>query len=155
MQLNGGINSGMGGGYAQNNFVTAQPQGQMVQPTYSNTTFNNASYNTSRYPMIIGKVINTEQDIAPNEVPNDGRNVGVFVQSDLQKVYIRQVGGDGLIHGNTYILDNSQQETAQEANILQTILERLDGIEKKLNYRKPSYNKNNKPRNNQEGKNNE
>lgn len=118
-------------------------------PNGSNLTSSNGFSYTMQppaNPSTRGRVVVSEQEIAPNEVPNDGFNFGVFLQQDLSRVYVKQVGGDGLIH--TAVYTREQTQPAQENNILQatlqTIMQRLDGIEKKLNYRKP-YKGNKRP----------
>lgn len=116
---------------------------------------------TASYPMIIGKYVDSEMDIAPVEVPNDGKNVGIFVQRDAQRIYMKQVGGDGLIHGYTYVLEQQappEPEGPTINDILNNILTRLDGIDKTLMKQRKAYNPNYKKNNykpSQEGKNNE
>lgn len=94
----------------------------------------------TQYPvqqMLPGRIIKQESDIVAREVPNDG-NFAVFVQQDLQRIYAKTWGGDGLIHTNVYELVNGQEK---EPDLMTMILQRLDNIEKKLNEPR-SYNPN-------------
>lgn len=167
--MNGGINLGnstqsmrtygqpmdMGGGYVNRTNMV----GNSGYPYYGAVQQQQTA---ASYPMIIGKFVDSETDIAPVEVPNDGKNVGIFVQRDAQRIYMKQVGGDGLIHGYTYVLEQQTPAAEPEGptinDILNDISNRLDGIEKSLAKQRKPYNPNYKRNNyrpNQEGKNNE
>lgn len=166
--MTGGINFGNGsqqGGIVYGQPVYDQNLGYVNRTNTvgaGNSNFGNMQQlNTISYPMIIGKYVDSEQDIAPMEVPNDGKNVGIFVQRDAQRIYMKQVGGDGLIHGNTYILEQPKKQEEQGPtinDILSDISNRLDGIEKSIAKQRKPYNPNYKRNNykpSQEGKNNE
>lgn len=124
-----------------------QPAQQIQQTTYP-------QIGQTQYPvqqMIPGRIIKQESDIVAREVPNDG-NFAVFVQQDLQRIYAKTWGGDGLIHTNVYELVNGQEK---EPDTMGMILQRLDNIEKKLNESRPYQNRTKKPyrkpvRNNEE-----
>lgn len=108
----------------------------------------------TQYPvqqMLPGRIIKQESDIVAREVPNDG-NFAVFVQADLQRIYAKTWGGDGLIHTNVYELVNGQEK---KPDTMAMILQRLDNIEKKLSEQKPYQPRSKKPyrkpvRNNEE-----
>lgn len=107
-----------------------RPQ-QNAQPTY-----------------IPGRMVNSENDIFPNEVPNDG-NYATFVQTDLQRIYMKTWGRNGLIQTNVYELVNPDgQGQADQPDPMQVILERLDNIERMVKsnnrnpYKKPYKNQN-------------
>lgn len=110
----------------------AQQWGQSYRPTY-----------------LPGRIVTSERDIFPNEIPMDG-NLAVFLQQDLQMVFAKTWGSDGLIHTNAYQLVNPSGETAEDP--MQVILKRLDNIEAALKkqqkpYTKKNYNKTmNKPK---------
>lgn len=117
---------------------TSQPQ-PMQQPSY-----------------IQGRVINTENDILPNEVPNDG-NFAVFVQGDMQRIYAKTWGKDGLIQ--TEVFERVNQLQPQEGikeDPFGLIMERLDNIEKMVKnqnrYQKPYKKPYNKPADKEEVK---
>lgn len=112
---------------------TNQQVQQMQQTAYPQ--IGQAQYPVQQ--MLPGRIIKQESDIVAREVPNDG-NFAVFVQSDLQRVYAKTWGGDGLIHTNVYELVNGQEK---EPDTMGMILQRLDNIEKKLNESRP-YNPN-------------
>lgn len=91
-----------------------------------------------------GRVIREEQDILPGEVPMNG-NVAVFVQQDLQRIYAKSWGRDGLIHTNVYdFVDLNRQNGEPKEDPIGLILERLDRIEETLKRDKPR-NQNNRP----------
>lgn len=126
--------------------------GQTFGP-YGQTT-NNQNFGTvnqrgtmigNQTPSLIGRMIRSESDISPNEIPMNG-NIAFFVQSDLQRVYAKAIGNDGLVHTNVYtLIAPSQTQAAPVQNdAISTILERLDGLEKMIKKQrphKPKYNK--------------
>lgn len=93
-----------------------------------------------RQSYLPGRIVTKEQDIFPNEIPMDG-SLAIFLQQDLQMVYAKTWGADGLIHTNAYQLVNPSTQPAEDP--IQMILQRLDGIEQTLkkqgSYRKPKY----------------
>lgn len=122
---------------------TAQMVQQPMQQTYPQMQQQQV-----QIPQVLpGRIIQQESDVVAKEVPNDG-NFAVFVQSDLQKIYAKTIGGDGLIHTNTYVLANDPQSQQNQPDILSVILQRLDGIESSVNeirQQRPRYNKPRKP----------
>lgn len=133
------------------------------QPNYNNWQNQNAQVATTQqqvpqvqqmqypqigqtqYPvqqMIPGRIIQQESEIVAREVPNDG-SFAVFVQQDLQRIYAKAWGGDGLIHTNVYERVNDGQE--KEPDTMTMILQRLDNIEKKLNESRPYQSRPKKP----------
>lgn len=48
------------------------------------------------YPLIVGRQVNTLEEIRPNEVPNDG-SYAVFPSGDLSCVYIKYFTSSGTI----------------------------------------------------------
>lgn len=123
----------------QQNFNNWQNQSTQIAATQPSQQMPQTAYpqiGQTQYPvqqMLPGRIIKQESDIVAREVPNDG-NFAVFVQSDLQRVYAKTWGGDGLIHTNVYELVNGQEK---EPDTMAMILQRLDNIEKKLNESRP------------------
>lgn len=140
--------SGYGTFGQYNNYGIVTPD-NMQQRTISYQNIPAQNTNTFSCPMIAGRMVDQESEIAPGEVPMDGKSVAVFVQNNLEHVYVKKWGGDGRIYTNTYVLDRPQQPVVQgpSNDILEQILGRLDGIEKQLMKQKkssnPNYRKNN------------
>lgn len=122
---------------------------QVPQQNYSQMGMQQQQMQAQLPQVLPGRIIQQESDIVAREVPNDG-NFAVFVQQDLQKIYAKTWGGDGLIHTNTYVLANDAQNQQDKPDILSVILQRLDGIENSVNeirQQRPRYNKPKKPYN--------
>lgn len=105
------------------NMVGGAPRPQTVRPSY-----------------IPGKMVNSPQDIVPQEVPMDG-SAAVFPSSDLSCIYLKAWGSDGLIKTFRYVPEVPEEaKKSPEATFQETILERLNSIEelvKKPRYQKP------------------
>lgn len=148
--------------YQQNNGMpapSANYQPVYTVPTHQNT-YDSSSYQQASRPQlpntnqnqqsaplqfgISGKVVSNVEEIKPNEVPMDG-SISLFPLNDYTAIYAKQWSTDGLINTVRYIPDTSQYSGAKtQTDINAIILERLDAIEKKLDYKpyhKP-YNKN-------------
>lgn len=106
---------------------------------------------TQQPPMISaipGRVVNTFEDIRPNEVPGDG-SISVFPQGDLSCIYVRYIAGDGTIKTRKFVEETeaiaadmpSTGQTNQNGTPDYAALnEKLDKIDKKLSklfYKKP------------------
>lgn len=119
-----------------------QPMNPYTQPM---TTAYTPS--TSRSSTLYGRVVNSPNDITPNEVPMDG-SVSLFPSSDYSCILAKTWNRDGTIQTVKFVPEvNPDQVTLDQAsqeNTMDTILKKLDAIEKKLNYRpknKPPYKK--------------
>lgn len=131
-------------GYQNTYEQTSVQQNPRPQLPYA----NNSQPNQTHSLLLSGRTVNTVDEIKPNEVPMDG-SISLFPLSDYSCIYAKQWGTDGLINTVKYIPDLNQapkDSPAEDFNAL--ILERLDSIEKKLNY-KPYHKPYNKNRNNQ------
>lgn len=97
---------------------------------------------------IPGRVVNTFDDIRPNEVPGDG-SISVFPQGDLSCIYVRYIAGDGTIKTRKFV-EETETVAADIPSTGQTnqngvpdyaaLNEKLDRIDKKLSklfYKKP------------------
>ena len=106
------------------------------QPNYANSTMGNYTsggtfqQTAPQRPVMKlsgGRIVRNEQDIFPNEVPNNG-NLAVFVQEDLNAIYLKTWGRNGLIDTNVYqLVTNDPQQNAP--NPFDQIMVRLDAIE--------------------------
>lgn len=81
---------------------------------------------------VVGRFVQNDQEIKPNEVPMDG-TYSVFVRNDLNEVYIKTWGGDGMIHGQTYVpAPTAAQNWQENPDPFALIMARLDSIEQTL-----------------------
>lgn len=88
----------------------SRPQQSYYQPM---------NMNTYAMPMVYGKMVNSEADILPNQIPNDG-SASYFPSSDGSKIYFRAWQQDGKIMSKTYILEDviaSSQMTQTPQNM--------------------------------------
>lgn len=130
--------------------------GQVNQP-YQQYGQTNTYQNTlpQQQTSIRGRVVNSDQDIMPNEVPMDGSLI-LFPTSDYACIYAKQWdrNGNGIITVK-YIPEVVQEEVKTEEVIpneaLVSINERLDEIQSMLKQRQKPYKQNHK--NNQNGSN--
>lgn len=114
-------------------------------------------YNNYIMPMIYGRMVNSEADIFPNQIPNDG-SAAYFPSTDGTKIYMRAWQKDGQVMRVSYSLDNqivqqnqtNQQPSQQQNNQapsqddqlvsvltqlsqnMNAMMERLDKLEKSL-----------------------
>lgn len=115
----------------QNNYGYSQPN--YANSLMGNYTSGNNFQQTTALPqrpvmkLSGGRIVRNEQDIFPNEVPNNG-NIAVFVQEDLNTIFLKTWGRSGLIDTNVYqLVTNDPQQNAQ--NPFDQIMVRLDAIE--------------------------
>lgn len=87
---------------------TANPFGRPQQSYYQPVNMN-----TYAMPMVYGRMVNSEADILPNQIPNDG-SASYFPSSDGSKIYFRAWQQDGTIMKKTYIL--TEEPIAQPVN---------------------------------------
>lgn len=87
---------------------TANPFGRPQQSYYQPVNMN-----TYAMPMVYGRMVNSEADILPNQIPNDG-SASYFPSSDGSKIYFRAWQQDGTIMKKTYIL--TEEPVAQPVN---------------------------------------
>lgn len=136
-----------GNGGAMDSNLALFGQVQMPSNMMGNQGLQNRAQQPIRPSYIPGKMINSLQDIVPQEVPMDG-SAAVFPSSDLSCIYVKAWGSDGLIKTFKYIQDPVEQgQKSPEVQFQETILERLNNIEelvkKRPSYTKPYYKKTN------------
>lgn len=116
------------------------PQGQpMQQPDYWNQMYggrNNpfdAMRQQQRISAIPGRMVQSEQDIKPNDVPMDG-SVALFPTSDMSCVYGKAWNGNGQIITVRYVPEQPQQadQTPQKDPFQEMVDSRLTAIEEAL-----------------------
>lgn len=92
---------------------------------------------TSQGPSTMpGRIVASEQEILPNEIPMDG-SIALFLQSDLQCIYAKAWNNRGTIDNVRYILERPaepQQDLSAQANdqFQQDLMARLAKIEEML-----------------------
>ena len=77
-----------------------------------------------------GRTVDSENEIKPNEIPMDG-TISLFPLSDYSAIFAKQWKSDGLIHSVKFV-PAQIEEQKQEKSFNETVLERLDKIEKML-----------------------
>lgn len=112
-------------------------QDQIRSPGQFGGGFSSLRPNT--IPTIYGKRVNTENDIAPNEVPMDG-SIALFLANDLTCIFAKAWNSQGGIDTVRFVPEKPIQQPATDNNFQQEIFARLDRIEKEVK-RKPYYNK--------------
>lgn len=125
--------------YAANPYQQNMFYPQVQQPVYRPMVPQN------NFPAIPGKIVNTLEDVRPNEVPGDG-SIAVFPCQDLSCIYVKYISGDGRINTVKFVVetpDVSPVDVAPNQNgNFEDIKKRLDKIEKnlsKLVYAKKPY----------------
>ena len=111
-------------------------------------------WNRPSIPTLAGKIINSLQDVKPNEIPFDG-SPSIFPASDFSCIFVKAWGQDGNIQTVKYVPEQQQQPSQQPTNEFGLIMEKLDGLEEfmKSNLYKNTVQQNRKP--NKEGGNNQ
>lgn len=96
----------------------------------------------SRPMMIPGRMINSSEEIMPNEVPMDG-SVGLFYKNDLSCIYSKSWNSDGTIRTIKFVpYEEEAKANTNEEETLSIVLSKLDAIEKSIpNYSKTAFTK--------------
>lgn len=132
------------------------PQNQTVQ--YSNNSQMNNPMNRARPSVgLIGRTVNNENEIRPDEVPMDG-SVAFFPQADRSCIYAKYWNNNGLIDKRVYVLAPMEGEVQNTpANNLEMMYKELsnkiDNIYKMLNRSGNKPYRNNRPRDNYNNRN--
>lgn len=118
--------------YVNPNYLNQYQPNNYLNP-YSNYGLqNNNPYLSNQYQpqaqvpvqaqSIIGRVVNSFDDIVANDVPMDGRSA-VFPKNDLSEIQIRQWSADGKIQVTTYkpILEQNGVQTENLSNNTQNV----------------------------------
>lgn len=125
----------MSGAWMGMNNQTPNPQPQ-PGPMYQNP--QSASQSSGPVPApqgvpFVGRYIEKETDIVPNEIPMDGR-IGVFLTRELDAIYLKGWSQNGNISTVRYVVDQSYQGpgTPRVDPRQDEIFARLEKIEKTL-----------------------
>lgn len=90
--------------------------------------------NQPQPPPIPARQINSVNDIKPNDVPMDG-TISLFLMSDCSCIIAKQWNSRGTIDDVCFVPEpKNQEQTSQNSDILNTVLERLDNIESMLQF---------------------
>lgn len=129
------------------NFNTSgfNPYTPNFYPTYTYPQFQPMqTYNSpSNHPVnrsIFGRIVTSENDITPNEVPMDG-TVSLFPLADYSKIFAKQWNPDGTIKTTVFVMEVPQEESSRTPTFEEEVFRRFDSIEKKLNSRGGKYHK--------------
>lgn len=92
---------------------------------------------------IIGKVVGSQNDVFPNDVPGDG-SIALFPQSDYSVIYAKQWNADGSISTIKFVPE-IQNETAEQQDAggvtMADVMNQLSNIEDLIkSQRQPRYN---------------
>lgn len=136
------------------NIQPAQQPMQAAQPAFPAQSVQQSQ----EMQRIGGRMVNSHDDILPQEVPMNG-SISYFPVNDYSCIYAKKWDSNGNIQTAKYILEIPTQgkevgtPSLPENDILNQVLERLGSIEAKLDkqrpYKKP-YHKN-QPKQNKEG----
>lgn len=138
-----------------NNAIQQEQNRQQYLRQQASYRPNQQSYQSQQVEQgLPGRIVNAIEEVAPNEVPMDGR-VSIFPKRDYSSIFAKAWNSDGTIQTVEYVpkVVDVPTETvvAPTPDISNTILERLDNIEKLLtpyNNRSNNYNKSNNRQNN-------
>ncbi len=114
----------------------AQPQNQYATP--------------QAFSSLSGRMINDISEVTPQEVPMNG-TVSFFPTNDYSTIFAKCWSPDGTIQTFKFVPEQQVPQEPQE-DPFEKLNKRLDKIEELVSNRKPYYNKNKRPYNNEEHK---
>lgn len=142
--------------YLNNAIRNEQTRQQQLQRQMSATQMN------PQQPMMMeqgipGRLVDSEEEIKPNEVPMDGR-ASLFPKRDFSSIYAKAWNSNGTIQTIEYIpkIQDTQQSVEGavavpvSSDVNNQILERLDNIEKMLSNKTQVQQVNQKSNNNRQ-----
>ena len=105
----------------------------------TNTWYNQpySAPNAQNNGSIFGRMVNDESEITPNEVPMDG-SISVFPKADGSSIIVKTWNPNGTITTIRYTPVVEGEVLPEGNSPYSEIIERLERIEKKVNYRKPN-----------------
>lgn len=124
-------------------------QQQVIPQQVPQNNFPAQSTQQTQDAHIGGRVVNSHDEIVPNEVPMNGA-VSYFPLSDYSCIYAKKWDSNGNIQTAKYVLDmpamsGESPEALPGNDILNQVLERLNSIESKLDKQRPYKKPYNKP----------
>lgn len=118
-----------------------QPSNRYMPQSYGSYQMQPQNMQQYQYSsgVIMGKFINNESEITPNEVPMDG-SMSVFPKNDGSSIIVKTWSPNGTINTVEYIpvVEDQNINNNIDQNPYAEIIERLDRIEKKVNSKKNS-----------------
>lgn len=119
------------------NYQHGQPQ-----PMQQSTMNQNQQNNQQQAPSLLPRIVDKPENIAPSEVPQDGR-IYLFPLTDYSQIVAKVWDSNAMLH--TYIfVQEKREEPKTDADAMKEVMQRLDNIEKlvkKSAYRRPNKNK--------------
>lgn len=88
---------------------------------------------------LIGKIVNSEMDITPNEVPMDG-SAGIYPTNDFSSIFVKTWNTNGTINTIKYVPQIAETKNENE-DPSSVIIERLDKLTKMVSKIKPYSNR--------------
>lgn len=103
-----------------------------------NNVLNNPGFNQPNASVIAGRYISNINEISPGDIPMD-MSPAVFVQTDFQKIHVRNWDNNGNIISKTYVLSdengnplnnpNESQNSNNNIDIQAAMLDRLTSMQ--------------------------
>lgn len=108
------------------------PSGPQPYPSMNFQPVQQSQVAPTQAPFV-GRFIDSLDEIAPNEVPMDGRP-GYFPTRNLEEIYFKVLKSDFQVKTLRYVLDPTFNPTPppQSEISMTTLLARIDDLEKKL-----------------------
>lgn len=103
------------------------------QPNYYNSGYYNPYPQYQANPQQLhGRIVNSANDILPNEVSMDG-TISFFPLSDGSGVIGKQWNSDGTIRTYTYANTNADISNEQTSSFEETVMSKLNALTEQLN----------------------
>lgn len=118
-------------------YYYGQPSMPQTAPYQNNAQTGTRTNNPRQNQSLLGRIVNNENEIRPDEVPMDG-SVAFFPQADGTCIHAKCWNNNGLIEKRTYMLvspENSEANAAQDTNlneVYKDLSAKLDDISKML-----------------------
>lgn len=119
------------------------PQQMQQQQPMMNQNQQFQQQNTQQQaPSLLPRIVDKPEDIAPNEVPQDGR-IYLFPLQDYSQIIAKVWDSNAMLHTYVFVQER-REEPKTDADTMKEVMQRLDNIEKlvkKSAYRRPNKNK--------------
>lgn len=109
-----------------NQYPSAQPQ--MQYPPYTPGTVQQRPYQAQQTAPISGRVVQSESEITPQEVPMDG-TVSLFPLADNSCIYVKAWNSDGTIRTLKFSPVGDSEESNPKPSFRDEVMARFDAIE--------------------------
>ncbi len=122
-----------------NNYYRNLEQSVQQNPQYNGGMTGYAMTPPAPPPVIYGKIVRSEDDVAPNDVPLDGK-IAAFPQQDLSCVYLKSWNSRGTIDSVKYVPEVAAPVVEEPAYDLRGEIEDIKAtlarLEQNMNQRK-------------------